>query len=440
MEKIFKLKENHTNVKTEVMAGITTFMTMAYILVVNPSVLSATGMDLGALFTATALSAIVATLVMALYANLPYALAPAMGPNAFFAFTVVIGMGYSWETALTIVFLEGILFLLLTFFNIREAIVHAIPLTVKKAMSVGIGLFIAFLGLYNSGIVVTGMFHIGEGVLDGVPMAIGNITSGSPLLACIGLLLTGFLMARKVKGALLLGILATTIIGIPMGVTQLPEGLRLFSAPPSLSPILFQFDFSNLFSLDILVLLFIFLFVDMFNTVGTLVGVGAKANMLDEEGNIPKAKEALFADAVGTTMGAVFGTSTVTTYVESAAGVAAGGRTGLTALSTAFMFVMALFLSPLFIMIPAAATAPALVLVGLFMISPIKDIDFDDFTEAIPAFLTIIMMPLTYSISEGIIFGMMSYLVLKLLAGKRKEISPLMYIIVVLFIIKIAVG
>ncbi|AKL97218.1 permease [Clostridium aceticum] len=440
LEKIFKLKENHTNVKTEVMAGITTFMTMAYILVVNPSVLSATGMDLGALFTATALSAIVATLVMALYANLPYALAPAMGPNAFFAFTVVIGMGYSWETALTIVFLEGILFLLLTFFNIREAIVHAIPLTVKKAMSVGIGLFIAFLGLYNSGIVVTGMFHIGEGVLDGVPMAIGNITSGSPLLACIGLLLTGFLMARKVKGALLLGILATTIIGIPMGVTQLPEGLRLFSAPPSLSPILFQFDFSNLFSLDILVLLFIFLFVDMFNTVGTLVGVGAKANMLDEEGNIPKAKEALFADAVGTTMGAVFGTSTVTTYVESAAGVAAGGRTGLTALSTAFMFVMALFLSPLFIMIPAAATAPALVLVGLFMISPIKDIDFDDFTEAIPAFLTIIMMPLTYSISEGIIFGMMSYLVLKLLAGKRKEISPLMYIIVVLFIIKIAVG
>ncbi|AOY78229.1 NCS2 family permease [Clostridium formicaceticum] len=440
MERIFKLKENRTNIKTEVMAGITTFMTMAYILVVNPSVLSATGMDLGALFTATALSAIVATLVMALYANLPYALAPAMGPNAFFAFTVVLGMGYSWETALTIVFLEGILFLLLTFFNIREAIVHAIPLVVKKAMSAGIGLFIAFLGLYNSGIVVTGMFHVGDGILDGVPMAIGNITSGSPLLACIGLLLTGFLMAKQIKGALLIGILATTIIGIPMGVTQLPEGLRLFSAPPSLSPILFQFDFSNLFSLDILILLFIFLFVDMFNTVGTLVGVGAKANMLDEEGNIPKAKEALFADAVGTTVGAVFGTSTVTTYVESAAGVAAGGRTGLTALSTASMFAIALFLSPLFIMIPAAATAPALILVGLFMISPIKDIDFDDFTEAIPAFLTILMMPLTYSISEGIIFGMMSYLVLKLLAGKRKEISPLMYIIVVLFMIKIAVG
>ncbi|ARE89695.1 putative adenine permease PurP [Clostridium formicaceticum] len=440
LERIFKLKENRTNIKTEVMAGITTFMTMAYILVVNPSVLSATGMDLGALFTATALSAIVATLVMALYANLPYALAPAMGPNAFFAFTVVLGMGYSWETALTIVFLEGILFLLLTFFNIREAIVHAIPLVVKKAMSAGIGLFIAFLGLYNSGIVVTGMFHVGDGILDGVPMAIGNITSGSPLLACIGLLLTGFLMAKQIKGALLIGILATTIIGIPMGVTQLPEGLRLFSAPPSLSPILFQFDFSNLFSLDILILLFIFLFVDMFNTVGTLVGVGAKANMLDEEGNIPKAKEALFADAVGTTVGAVFGTSTVTTYVESAAGVAAGGRTGLTALSTASMFAIALFLSPLFIMIPAAATAPALILVGLFMISPIKDIDFDDFTEAIPAFLTILMMPLTYSISEGIIFGMMSYLVLKLLAGKRKEISPLMYIIVVLFMIKIAVG
>ncbi|WP_026475851.1 NCS2 family permease [Alkaliphilus transvaalensis] len=439
LEKQFKLRENGTTAKREIMAGITTFMTMAYILVVNPNILSATGMNLGALFTATALSAIVATIVMGLYANLPYALAPGMGPNAFFAFTVVLGMNYSWQTALTVVFLEGILFLILTFFNVREAVVNALPMTVKKAMSAGIGLFIAFLGLYNSGIVTTGMFHVGDGLLDGVPLAIGNISSGSPLLAILGIMITGLLMAKKVKGALLIGILITTVIGIPMGVTQLPEGLKFLSAPPSLSPIFFQFDFSNIFSLDLLVVLFIFLFVDMFNTVGTLVGVAAKADMLDEEGNVPKAKEALFADAVGTTFGAVLGTSTVTTYVESAAGVAAGGRTGLTALSTAGMFILALFLSPLFIMIPSAATAPALVIVGLFMMSPIKEINFEDYTEAIPAFLTIVLMPLTYSISEGIVFGMISYVVLKLFSGKKKEVSPIMLITVLLFVIKILV-
>ncbi|MDF2547586.1 MAG: permease [Anaerosolibacter sp.] len=440
LEKAFQLKEHGTTAKTEIMAGITTFMTMAYILVVNPSILSATGMDFGALFTATALSSLVATLVMALYANLPYALAPAMGPNAFFAFTVVIGMGYSWQTALTAVFLEGILFIILTFFNIREAIVNAIPLTLKKAVSVGIGLFIAFLGLYNSGIVVTGMFHVGDGKLDGVPVAIGHITSGSGLLALIGLAITGILLARKVNGALLLGILTTTLIGIPMGVTQLPESLKFISAPPSLNPILFQFDFSNIFSTEMLIVLFTFLFVDMFDTVGTLVGVATKANMLDEKGNVPKAKEALFADAIGTTFGAIIGTSTVTTYVESASGVAAGGRTGLTALSTACMFAIALFLSPLFIMIPSAATAPALILVGLFMMSPVKEIDFDNFTDAIPAFLTILIMPLTYSISEGIMFGMISYVLLKVATNKHKEISPLLYVLTALFLLKIALG
>ncbi|SHG94614.1 NCS2 family permease [Tepidibacter thalassicus] len=440
LERIFKLNEHNTNIKTEIVAGITTFMTMAYILVVNPTILSATGMDFGALFTATALSSVIATLIMAVYANLPFALAPAMGPNAFFAFTVVLGMGYSWEFALTAVFLEGIIFIILSFFNVREAILNAIPMQLKKAVSVGIGLFIAFLGLFNSGIVVSGMFPTSDGKLDGVPVAIGHITSGSGLLALIGIIITGFLLSRKVKGALLIGILTTTIIGIPMGVTQFPENLKFVSVPPSLTPILFKFEWVNIFSVDMLVVLFTFLFVDMFDTIGTLVGVATKADMLDENGNVPNAKQALFSDAIGTTIGAIFGTSTVSTFVESASGVADGGKTGLTALSTAVMFIISLFLSPLFIMIPSAATAPALILVGLFMMSPIKDINFDDFTEAIPAFLTIIMMPLTYSIAEGIVFGMLSYVILKLLSGNKKEISPLMYVVSVLFIVKIILG
>lgn len=440
LEKMFKLSENGTNVKTEIMAGITTFMTMAYILIVNPITLSATGMDFGAVFTATALSAIIGTLVMAFYANYPFALAPGMGLNAFFAYTVVLGMGYSWQFALTAVLLEGIIFIILTFLNVREAIINAIPLALKKAVAVGIGLFIAFIGLVNSGIVVTGMFHVGDGNLDGIPVKLGHITSGAPLLAIIGIVITGVLLAKKVRGALLLGILATTFIGVPMGVTQLPEGLKFVSTPPSLAPILFQFEWANVFTFDMLIVLFTFLFVDMFDTVGTLVGVATKADMLDEEGNLPKAKQALFADAVGTTVGAIFGTSTVTTYVESASGVAEGGRTGLTALSTAGMFTIALLLSPLFIMIPGAATAPALILVGLFMMSPIKDINFDDFTEAIPAFLAIIMMPLTYSIAEGIVFGMLSYVALKVLAGKHKDISPLMFVLALLFVAKIIIA
>ncbi|QIB27424.1 NCS2 family permease [Caloranaerobacter azorensis] len=436
MEKFFKLSENNTTIKTEITAGITTFMTMAYILIVNPSTLSATGMDSKALFTATALSAIIATLVMALYANYPFALAPGMGLNAYFAYTVVLKMGYSWQVALTAVFLEGIIFIILTFLNVREAIINCIPLNIKHAVSVGIGLFIAFIGLVNSGIVKTGMSYVGDGKLDGIIVKLGDITSKSPLLALIGLVVIGILLARNVKGALLIGIIITTIIGIPMGVTQIPEGMKIISLPPSLSPIMFKFDFSSIFTLDMLVVLFTFLFVDMFDTVGTLVGVASKADMLDKEGKLPKAKQALFADAIGTTVGAILGTSTVTTYVESASGVAEGGRTGLTSLTTAGMFAIALLFSPLFTMVPSAATAPALILVGLFMMSPIKKINLEDFTEAIPAFLTIIMMPLTYSIADGIVFGIISYILLKLLTGKGKQVSPIMYVLGILFILK----
>jgi adenine/guanine/hypoxanthine permease len=429
LEKTFKLKEHHTDTKTEILAGITTFMTMAYILIVNPLILSDAGMDFGAVFTATAVASIIATLVMAFYANYPFALAPGMGLNAFFAYGIVLGMGYSWQMALAAVFIEGIIFILLTLFNIREAIIKSIPMNLKHAVSVGIGLFIAFIGLSNAGVVIP---------YEATIVTLGDMTSPSALLALIGLVITGILLAKGVKGALLLGIFITTIIGIPMGMTQLPSAI--FSAPPSLAPVFLQFDFSRVLSLDMLIIVFTLLFVDMFDTLGTLVGVADKADMLDESGNLPKAKQALFADAIGTTAGACLGTSTVTTYVESAAGVAEGGRTGLTALSTAGMFVIALLLSPLFIMIPGAATAPALILVGLFMMSPIKKINFDDYTEAIPAFMTIIMMPLTYSIAEGIVFGMVSYTFLKILTGKLKDVSLIMIVLTILFMIKFYLG
>jgi len=428
LEKFFQLKANKTNYRTEILAGITTFMTMAYILAVNPDILSATGMDKGAVFTATALASIVATLIMAFVAKLPFALAPGMGLNAFFAFTVVLGMGYSWQFALTAVFIEGIIFLLLTAFNIREIIVNSIPLNMKHSVSAGIGLFIAFIGLHNAGIVTSNPATL---------VSLGDITSAPAITALIGLILTGVLLALKVKGALLIGIVASTLIGIPLGVTHLPEGIKLVSLPPSIDSIFFQFDFSKVFTVDMVVVLFTFLFVDMFDTVGTLVGVSSKAGMLDEKGNVPRAKQALFADAVGTTVGAMLGTSTVTTYVESASGVSEGGRTGLTSLTVAGMFLLALFFAPLFIMIPGAATAPALIMVGLFMLSPIQKIDLNDFTEAIPAFLTIIIMPLTYSIAEGIVFGMLSYVFLKMLTGKFRDLSITMYIIALLFIAKI---
>lgn len=425
MEQLFKLKQHGTTVKTEVMAGITTFMTMAYILAVNPGILSAANMPAGGVFTATALASMIATLLMALLANLPIALAPGMGLNAFFAFTVVLGMGYSWQLALTAVFVEGIIFVLMSFFNIREAIVKSIPKNIKNAVSVGIGLFIAFIGLQNAGIIVNN---------DATLVGLGDVTKGTALVALIGLVLTGVLLALKVKGALLIGIIATTIIGIPFGVTSIPKGWSPVSAPAA--PLFFQFDFSKLFSIDFLVVLFTFLFVDIFDTVGTLVGVTTQAGLSDKDGNIPKVKQALMADAIGTVAGAALGTSTVTSYVESASGVAEGGRTGLTSLTTAVLFGLALFLSPLFLLVPGAATAPALILVGLFMLSPVKEIDLSDFTEAIPAFLTIIMMPLSYSIAEGLVFGIMSYIFLKAITGKVKEIPIVTWVIGAFFILK----
>lgn len=433
MEKYFKLKENNTTVKTEVIAGITTFMTMAYILMINPAILSDAGMDVGAVFTATALSALIATLVMALYAKLPFALAPGLGLNAFFAYSVCTGpMAKSWQFALTAVFLEGIIFIILTFFNVREAIINSIPANIKKAISVGIGLFVAFIGLVNAGIIVHNDYS--------TIIELGTITSGGALLALIGVIITGILLSKKVKGALLIGIVITTILGIPMGVTTIPEGFKFFSAPPSLAPTFFKFDFSNIFTLDMLVVLFTFLFVDMFDTVGTLIGVSTKAGMVDKEGKIPNVKKALFADSIGTTVGAIFGTSTVTTFVESSAGVAEGGRTGLTSFTAAIMFGLALLFSDVFLIVPGAATAPALILVGLFMMSPIKEINFEDYTEAIPAFITIIFMPLAYSISEGIVFGILSYVLLKICTGRVKDVHPLTYVIGILFLIKIIVS
>lgn len=429
LERQFKLKEHGTDVKTEILAGLTTFMTMAYILAVNPGMLSETGMDIGGVFTATAVSSAIACFMMALLANYPFALAPGMGLNAFFTYSVVFGMSRSWQFALTAVFIEGVIFILLSFFHVREAIFDSIPMNLKKAVSVGIGLFIALIGFVNAGIVVPG---------EGTIVDLGQLTTRGPILSLIGLIITGFLLAKKVKGALFFGIIITTLIGIPLGITNLPEGgfLGIFSLPPSVRDVAFKFEWSNVFTWDMLIVIFSFLFVDIFDTIGTLIGVASKADMLDEEGKLPKVKQALLADAIGTTVGACLGTSTVTTYVESASGVAEGGRTGLTSFTTGILFLLALILSPLFLMIPGEATAPALIIVGLFMMSPIKEIDLTDFTEAIPAFLTIVMMPFVYSIAQGIVFGMVSYVVLKTLTGRYKEVSITMYILAVLFVLK----
>jgi adenine/guanine/hypoxanthine permease len=423
-EKFFKLKANGTNVRTEVIAGITTFLTMAYILAVNPSILSATGMDANALFTSTAIAAIAGTLVMALWAKLPFALAPGMGLNAFFAFTVVIGMGHTWQFALTAVLIEGIIFILLTIFNVREAIANSIPTSVKTAISAGIGLFIAFIGLQNAGVIVN---------QDVTLVTLGDITSGTALLGLIGLIITSVLVVKKVKGDLLIGIILTAVIGIPLGITQING---FISAPPSIEPIFMQFEWTEVFTFDMLVVVFTFLFVDIFDTLGTLVGVSTKAGMLDSKGRIPNAKKAFMADAIGTTAGAMLGTSTVTTYVESAAGVSEGGRTGMTALITALCFGIALFFSPVFLAIPAAATAPALILVGLYMLGPIRQLEFDDFSETIPAFICIIAMPLAYSIAEGITLGVLSYVIINLIAGKFKKLSIGMYVLAILFVLK----
>jgi len=423
LERRFKLNENETNVKTEIIAGITTFMTMAYILIVNPNMLAETGMDLGGVFTATALASIIGTAAMALLANYPFGLAPGMGLNAFFTYSVVMVMGKSWQFALTAVFIEGIIFIILSLFKVREAIFNAIPMNLKRAVSVGIGLFIALIGFVNAGIVVAD---------PGTIIALGSLTQSGTVLALIGLIVMGLLLAKNVKGALLIGILITTVIGIPMGVTPMPEGF--IQAPPSLSKVAFQFEWSQIFTFDMLMVVFTFLFVDIFDTVGTLIGVSSKAGMLDEEGKLPRVGKALLADAIGTTAGACLGTSTVTTFVESASGVSEGGRTGLTALTTAGMFLLALFFFPIVSIIPGSATAPALILVGLAMMSSVGEVDFADYTESIPAFLTIVMMPFAYSIAEGIVFGMVSYVVLKLITGRRKEISGVMWILAILFI------
>ena len=452
LDKIFHLKENHTDVKTEVMAGITTFMTMAYILAVNPNILSASGMDRGSVFTATALSAFIASCLMALLSNYPFVLAPGMGLNAYFTYTVVLGMGYSWQQALAAVFAEGIIFILLSLTNVREAIFNSIPMNLKHAVSVGIGLFIAFIGLQNAKIVVgndstlVSIFSFKSSVAEGTFSSQGITV----LLALIGILVTAILLAKDVKGSILWGILITWVLGIICQLTHLyvPNAdlgyyslLPDFSSGisvPSMAPTFMKMDFSIVFSLDFVVIMFAFLFVDMFDTLGTLIGVASKADMLDKDGKLPNIKGALLSDAVGTTVGAMCGTSTVTTFVESASGVAEGGRTGLTSIVAGILFALSLLLSPIFLAIPSFATAPALIVVGYLMLTSVTKIDFNDMTEAIPCFIAIIAMPFMYSISEGISMGVISYVVINLITGKAKEkkISVLMYVLAILFVLK----
>lgn len=452
LEKVFHLKENRTDVKTEVIAGITTFMTMAYILAVNPNILEAAGMDRGAVFTATAISACIGTLLMALFANYPFVLAPGMGLNAYFAYTVVIGMGYSWQQALAAVFAEGIVFILLSLTNVREAIFNAIPMNLKHAVSVGIGIYIAFIGLQNAKVVVNNdstlitMFSFKNSIADGTFHTEGITV----LLALVGILITAILMIRNVKGGILWGILITWLLGIVCQLTGIytPDAASGFYSllpdfsngisVPSMSATFMKMDFSIVKSIDFVVIMLAFLFVDMFDTLGTLIGVASKADMLDKDGKLPKVRGALLSDAVATSIGAVCGTSTVTTFVESASGVAEGGRTGLTSVVAAILFGLSLLLSPIFLAIPSFATAPALVMVGFLMLSSILKIDFNDYSEAIPSFIAIIAMPFMYSISEGIAMGVISYVVINLATGKAKEkkISVLMYVLAVLFILK----
>lgn len=459
LEKFFKLKENNTNVKTEVLAGLTTFMTMAYILAVNPSTMTAFNDILGlegsarmnpnGVFLATAIASFIATLLMAFLANYPFALAPGMGLNAYFAYTVVLTMGYSWKVALAAVFVEGIIFIILSLTNVREAIFNSIPTTLKIAVGSGIGLFIAFIGLQNGGIVESNaatlvQFHSfhAEGVSQTAHVSV--------ILAILGVIITAILLIKKVKGGILLGILATWILGIICQLTGLyvvnPD-VGFYSMFPDFSSglqlsaigdVAFKMDFSGILSLDFLVVVFAFLFVDVFDTLGTLIGVSSKSNLLDKDGKLPRIKGALMADAVGTVAGAVLGTSTVTTYVESATGVSEGGRTGLTSFVVAILFALSVFLSPIFLAIPSFATAPALIVVGFYMLTSVVKINFEDMSEAIPAFICLIAMPFTYSISEGISFGIISYVVINLITGKAKEkkISVLMYILAVLFILK----
>ena len=452
LDKIFHLKENHTDVKTEVIAGVTTFMTMAYILAVNPSIMSAAGMDSGAIFTATALASMIATLCMAAFSNYPFVLAPGMGLNAYFAYTVVINMGYSWEMALAAVFIEGLIFIVLSLTKVRESIFNAIPVCLKNAVSAGIGLFIAFIGLQNAKLTVNS-----DSTLVTIFSMSGSLKNGTfrsqgitALLALIGVLVIGVLMVKKVKGNILLGIFITWGLGIlcqfaglyvPDPANGFYSLLPDFSSGfgiPSLAPTFLKMDFSKVFSGEFLVVIFAFLFVDMFDTLGTLIGVASKADMLDKEGKLPRISGALLADAVGTSVGAALGVSTTTTFVESASGVTEGGRTGLTSVTSALLFGLSLFLSPIFLAIPSFATAPALIVVGFLMISSVLKVDFGDLCQGIPAFITLIAMPFMYSISEGIALGTISFVVINVLAGseKRKAISPVMYVLAILFAAK----
>lgn len=442
IEKCFKLKENKTTFKTELMAGLTTFMTMAYILVVNPSILSTTGMDAGALLTATCIASALGTFFMAFFANYPFVLAPGMGLNAYFAFTICAQKGYSWHVALAAVFVEGIIFIILSAVNVREAIFNAIPANMKKAVSVGIGMYIAFIGLQNAGVVINNASTC---------VSLGDVKTVPVALALIGTIITLVLVIRKVKGALLVGILITWILGIICQVTGLyvvdveagvysliPTGL--VSAPPSIAPIAGKLSFSGISIFDFIVVIFAFLFVDLFDTLGTLIGVSTKAGFLDKEGKLPRIKGALFADALATTVGAVLGTSTVTTFVESASGVSDGGRSGLTAFTAGILFLVALLFSPILTTIPSFATTPALVVVGLMMVENVRDIDFSDYTEGFPAFMTILMMVVCYSISEGLVFGVISYVLLKLFGGRKNELNPVIVIIAILFFLKLILG
>ena len=427
LEKLFAFNTKETTVRTEITAGITTFLTMAYILAVNPNILGETGMDKGALFTTTVLMSALPTIFMALYAKLPLALAPDMGLNAFFAYTVCLVMGYSWQFALTAVFLEGLVFLLLTVTNLREKIVDVIPNALKNAISAGIGLYIAFIGLQGAGIIVNN---------DATLVSLGDLTTGSALLGAIGIIVTSILLVKNVKGALLWGILATTLIGIPLGVTQING---VFSTPPSIELIFMQFEWSQIFTKEMVIIVFTFLFVDLFDCIGTVIGVANRSGLIKEDGKIPHLKEVFMVDSVSTAAGAVMGTSTVAVYVESAVGVNEGGRSGLTAFVTGICFLLALFFAPLFLAIPAAATTPVLVLVGLMMMSSVLKINFDDYAEAIPAFICVLLMPLTYSISEGIVLGHLSYIFINLLSGNYKKMTVGMYILAIFFLIKFLV-
>ncbi len=427
IQKTFGMDPAKHSIRTEIIAGITTFLTMAYILAVNPSIfgaLATQGMPTDAVFTATALAAIVGCLVMSIYAKKPFGLAPGMGLNAFFVFTVCLGMGHSWQMALTAIFLEGILFILLTITNVRKLIVDAIPMNLKRAIGAGIGLYIAFIGLKSAGIIVSS---------DSTSVTLGPLSDSTSILAIIGLLLTSVLVILKVRGGMLLGILVTTIIGIPMGVTHFNG---LLSTPPSISSIFCQFEWSQIFSWDMVAIVFTFLFIDMFDTIGTVVGVSVKSGMVDEKGNVDGINKVLMADAVATVAGAMFGTSTTTTYIESASGVSEGGRTGLTSFTIAVCFAIALLFSPLFLAIPGAATGPVLFIVGVMMAAPVKEIDWEDYSEAIPAFVTMLLMPLAYSISDGIMLGMISYVVINALTGKFKKVSVTMWILAILFVLR----